>query len=208
VKARADWVVTSSIALDLAEHLAERDQKIIWAPDRHLGDYVRRESGADILMWDGACIVHEEFKARGIADLKNVYPDAAVLVHPESPASVLELADHVGSTTQIINAAMDMPNKRFIVATDQGIFYKLQQQAPDKEFIIAPTAGEGATCRSCANCPWMAMNELESLAGVFDRDDNEVFVDPAVGERAMVPLRRMLEFAAGLKLQVKGQGRA
>ena len=204
VKARADWVVTSSIALDVAEYLAERDQKIIWAPDRHLGDYVRRESGADILIWDGACIVHEEFKARGVADLKRVHPDAAVLVHPESPAAVLELADRVGSTTQIIQAAREMDNPRFIVATDQGIFYKLQQQAPDKEFIIAPTAGEGATCRSCANCPWMAMNELETLDTVFDRADNEVFVDPELGEQAMVPLRRMLDFAAELKLTVKG----
>ena len=194
VKARADWVVTSSIALAVAEHLAEQGEKIIWAPDRHLGDYVQRETGADILMWDGACIVHEEFKARGIADLKRVYPDAAVLVHPESPAAVLELADRVGSTTQIIRAAVEMDNRRFIVATDQGIFYKLQQQAPDKEFIIAPTAGNGAACRSCANCPWMAMNELESLAQVFERADNEVFVDPELGRRAMLPLQRMLDF--------------
>ena len=204
VKARADWVVTSSIALDVAEHLSEQGEKIIWAPDQHLGNYVRRETGADILMWDGACIVHEEFKARGIADLKRVYPDAAVLVHPESPEPVLELADRVGSTTQIIRAATEMDNKRFIVATDQGIFYKLQQQAPDKEFIIAPTAGEGASCRSCANCPWMAMNELETLATAFDRNDNEIFVDPALGEQAMVPLRRMLDFAASLQVQVRG----
>lgn len=204
VKARADWVVTSSIALDVAEHLAAQDKKIIWAPDQHLGNYVQRETGADILMWDGACIVHEEFKARGIADLKRVYPEAAVLVHPESPQAVLELADRVGSTTQIIRAACEMDNKQFIVATDQGIFFKLQQQAPDKEFIIAPTAGEGATCRSCANCPWMAMNELESLARIFERDDNEIFVDPAVGERAMVPLRRMLDFAAELNTPVRG----
>lgn len=204
VKARADWVVTSSIALDVAEHLSEQGEKIIWAPDQHLGDYVRRETGADILMWDGACIVHEEFKARGIADLKRVYPDAAVLVHPESPASVCELADRVGSTTQIIRAASELDNQRFIVATDQGIFYKLQQEAPDKEFIIAPTAGNGATCRSCAHCPWMAMNELETLAEVFDRGDNEIFVDPALGEQAMVPLRRMLDFAAELQVTVKG----
>ncbi|MCL4104322.1 UNVERIFIED_CONTAM: hypothetical protein GTU68_047284 [Idotea baltica] len=205
VKARADWVVTSGIALDVAEHLAEQGGKIIWAPDRHLGDYVRRQSGADILMWDGACIVHEEFKARGLADLKRVYPDAAVLVHPESPQSVIALADKVGSTTQIINAASEMDNKQFIVATDQGIFYKLQQSAPDKEFIIAPTAGEGASCRSCANCPWMAMNELEALATVFERDDNEIFVDPALGAQAMVPLRRMLDFAEQLRLPVKGK---
>lgn len=195
VKARADWVVTSSIALDVAEHLADQGQKIIWAPDRHLGDYVRRETGADIVMWDGACIVHEEFKARALLDLKRVYPDAAILVHPESPASVIELADRVGSTSQIINAAIEMDNPQFIVATDQGIFYKLQQQAPDKQFIIAPTAGNGATCRSCGNCPWMAMNELETLATVFDRDDNEIFVDRELGERAMRPLRRMLEFS-------------
>ena len=204
VKARADWVVTSSIALDVAEHLAEQGEKILWAPDQHLGNYVRNETGADIIMWDGACIVHEEFKARGIADLKRVYPDAAVLVHPESPTSVVELADCVGSTSQIIRAACEMENKRFIVATDQGIFYKLQQQAPDKEFIIAPTAGEGATCRSCANCPWMAMNELEIMGEVFERDDNEVFVDPALGERAMVPLRRMLDFARDIQVSVKG----
>jgi quinolinate synthase len=204
VKARADWVVTSSIALDVATHLADQGEKILWAPDQHLGNYVRQQTGADILMWDGACIVHEEFKARGIADLKRVYPDAAVLVHPESPTAVLELADRVGSTTQIIRAACEMDNKRFIVATDQGIFYKLQQLAPDKEFIIAPTAGNGATCRSCAQCPWMAMNDLESLSRVFMRDDNEIFIDPAIGERAMVPLRRMLDFAKELQVTVKG----
>ncbi len=205
VKARADWVVTSSIALDVAEHLAEQDKKIIWAPDRHLGDYVRRESGADILMWDGACVVHEEFKARGVADLKRVYSEAAVLVHPESPASVIELADHVGSTTQIIKAAQSLPNRTFIVATDQGIFYKLQQAAPDKEFIIAPTAGEGATCRSCANCPWMAMNDLQRLASVFEITDNEIFVDPSLGEAAMRPLNRMLDFAQSLNTGVVGR---
>ncbi|MFT4615379.1 MAG: quinolinate synthase [Bacteroidia bacterium] len=204
VKARADWVVTSSIALDVCEHLAEQGEKIIWAPDQHLGNYVKRQTGADIIMWDGACIVHEEFKARGIADMKRVYPEAAVLAHPESPQSVLELADRVGSTTQIIRAACEMDNKQFIVATDQGIFYTLQQQAPDKEFIIAPTAGEGAACRSCANCPWMAMNNLEALAATFDRVDNEIFVDPNLGEQAMVPLRRMLDFAAQLQVSVTG----
>ena len=206
VKARADWVVTSSIALDLAEHLAEQDKKILWAPDRHLGDYVRRESGADILVWDGACIVHEEFKAKGILDLKRVHPDAAVLAHPESPASVLELADHVGSTTQIIKAATRLPNEKFIVATDQGIFYQLQKTAPTKTFLIAPTAGEGATCRSCANCPWMAMNELELLAEVLDKPQGrEIVVDPVLGEYAMQPLDRMLQFAQSLGKGVVGR---
>jgi quinolinate synthase len=196
VKARADWVVTSSIALKVVDHLDSLGEKILWAPDKHLGDYVRRETGADVLLWDGACIVHEEFKAQGILDLKKVYPDAAVLVHPESPASVVALADVVGSTTQIINAARDLPNTQLIVATDQGIFYKLQQLVPDKEFIIAPTAGNGATCRSCANCPWMAMNALDNLAEVLKMGCNEIYVDPALGEQAMKPLTRMLDFAA------------
>ncbi|WP_414711776.1 quinolinate synthase NadA [Spongiibacter tropicus] len=196
VKARADWVVTSSIALDVVDHLDAEGEKILWAPDKHLGDYVRRETGADVLLWDGSCIVHEEFKAQGIIDLKTVYPEAAVLVHPESPASVVELADVVGSTTQIINAARDLPNKQMIVATDQGIFYKLQQLVPDKEFIIAPTAGSGATCRSCANCPWMAMNALDNLLDVLENGGNEIHVDPALGEQAMKPLTRMLDFAA------------
>ena len=109
------------------------------------------------------------------------------------------MADHVGSTTQIIRAACELPNETFIVATDQGIFYKLQQAAPDKQFIIAPTAGNGATCRSCANCPWMAMNDLEAMAAVFDQDDNEIHVPPALAERAMQPLERMLAFAETLK---------
>lgn len=199
VKARADWVVTSSIALEVVEHLDSLGQKILWAPDKHLGSYVQKQSGADVLCWDGACIVHEEFKAQGIRDLKAVYPDAAVLVHPESPAAVVEMADYVGSTTQIIKAAQQSAAKRIIVATDQGIFYKLQQMVPDKELIIAPTAGSGATCRSCANCPWMAMNSLDALEQVLLKGNNEIFVDPDLGERAMVPLNRMLDFAASLR---------
>jgi quinolinate synthase len=151
-------------------------------------------TGADLLIWDGACVVHEEFKADGIRHAREQNPEAAVLVHPESPAAVIEEADRVGSTTQIIEAAKSMPNPAFIVATDQGIFHYMQKEVPDKELIIAPTAGKGATCYSCANCPWMAMNELEALAEVFDRDDNEVFVDPTLGERAMIPLQRMLDF--------------
>lgn len=204
VKARADWVVTSSIALDVVDYLSSQGQKILWAPDKHLGDYVQRETGADVLMWDGACIVHEEFKASGILDLKKVYPDAAVLVHPESPKAVVELADHVGSTSQIIQAAKTLSNPQFIVATDQGIFYSLQQQVPDKEFIIAPTAGQGASCRSCANCPWMAMNGLENMAETLEQGLNEIFVDGALAERAMLPLQRMLDFASEQRVKVKG----
>lgn len=194
VKARADWVVTSSIAKEVVSHLHANGEKILFAPDRHLGAYIESVTGADMLIWDGACVVHEEFKADGIRHAREEHPAAAVLVHPESPAAVIEEADMVGSTTQIINAAKSMPNPSFIVATDQGIFHYMQREVPDKQLIIAPTAGKGATCYSCANCPWMAMNELEALAEVFDRNDNEVFVDPALGELAMIPLRRMIDF--------------
>ena len=194
VKARADWVVTSSIALDVVDHLDRQGKKILWAPDKHLGGYVQQKTGADVLLWDGACIVHEEFKAKGVEDLKTLYPDAAVLVHPESPKAVVDLADVVGSTSQLIKAAQTLPNREFIVATDQGIFYKMQQLSPDKIFHIAPTAGSGATCRSCANCPWMAMNVLDNLVDVFDRNDNEIHVDADLARRAMIPLQRMLDF--------------
>ena len=194
VKARADWVVTSSIALDVARHLSAQGEKLLWAPDKHLGQYIADETGADTLLWDGACIVHEEFKAQGVRDLKAVYPDAAVLVHPESPKAVVELADVVGSTTAILNAARDLPNETFIVATDRGIFSTLRRKAPGKRFVEAPTAGNGATCRSCAHCPWMAMNELDALAATLRQGGNEIHVDPALGERAMIPLQRMLDF--------------
>lgn len=204
VKARADWVVTSSCAAAIVEHLDARGEKILWAPDQHLGNYIRKTTRADMLMWDGSCIVHEEFKFRGLEDLKALYPDAAVLVHPESPEAVVDLADVVGSTSQLINAVQTMPNERFIVATDNGIFYKMQQLAPGKTLIEAPTAGNGATCRSCAHCPWMAMNGLENLLQVLERGDQEVFVDDSLREDALRPLRRMLDFTASMNLKVAG----
>jgi len=196
VKARADWVVTSSIALQVVDHLDAEGKKIIWAPDKHLGDYVQRKTGADMLLWDGACIVHEEFKAKGIEDLKAVHPDAVVLVHPESPKAVVEIADVVGSTSQLIKASQAMEQDTFIVATDEGIFYKMQQLSPKKRFYIAPTGGSGATCRSCANCPWMAMNSLEKIIHALKNGNDEIHVDPALGEQAMKPLNRMLSFTA------------
>ncbi|MBV1915726.1 MAG: quinolinate synthase NadA [Pseudomonadales bacterium] len=198
VKARADWVVTSSIAVELIEHLMDNGEKILWAPDKHLGGYLKEQTGADMLLWDSACIVHEEFKLKGLQDLKHVYPDAALLAHPESPRDVLKIADVVGSTTQIIQAAQRMDNPEFIVATDRAIFHKLHQVAPNKTFIEAPTAGNGATCRSCAHCPWMGMNSLETLLHALENDGDEVHVDPALAEKAMIPLQRMLDFSASL----------
>lgn len=197
VKARADWVVTSSIALDVVDHLDRAGEKILWAPDQHLGRYIQRETGADMLLWNGSCIVHEEFRAKGLQDMKAMYPDAAVLVHPESPESVVALADVVGSTTQLIAASERLPNQQFIVATDRGIFYKMQQRSPGKTFIEAPTAGQGASCRSCAHCPWMAMNDLQRLRQVLVQGGEEIHVSPELIRQARIPLDRMLAFKRG-----------
>ena len=198
VKAMSDWVVTSSVALPIVEMLDARGEKVLWAPDKHLGHYVQTQTGADMLLWSGACVVHEEFKSKALFDLKAVYPEAGVLVHPESPAAVISIADAVGSTSQIIKAAQELPHDTFIVATDRGIFHKLRQRNPGKRFIEAPTAGEGATCRSCAHCPWMAMNELSTLAATLRSEAamtaNEIHVDPEIGRQAMIPLKRMLDF--------------
>ncbi|MDM1695775.1 quinolinate synthase NadA [Thiopseudomonas alkaliphila] len=204
VKARADWVVTSSCALEIVESLMDNGEKIIWGPDQHLGRYIQRETGADMLLWDGACIVHEEFKSKQLADMKQLYPEALVLAHPESPTAVLELADVVGSTSQLIKASQERPETQFIVATDKGIFYKMQQLSPNKSFIEAPTAGEGASCRSCALCPWMAMNTLEALLESLQTGSNEIQVDPALIPKAVKPLQRMLDFTQQAQLTVTG----
>ena len=200
VKARADWVVTSGIALPIIRHLHERGEKILWAPDRHLGHYVQQQTGADILLWEGSCVVHEEFKGFALQRLKRLHPEAAVLVHPESPEDVLQYADVVGSTTALIKAVTQMPNDEFIVATDDGIFWKMHQLAPGKKLISAPTAGAGATCESCAHCPWMAMNALQNLEQVLVKGHNEIAVDAETRKDAVKSIQRMLDFAADHKI--------
>ncbi len=195
VKARSDWVVTSGSALDIINHLHAEGEKFIWAPDKYLGDYIQQQTGADMLLWQGACIVHEEFKGIELAELKKQHPDAKVLVHPESPASVIELADVVSSTTGIIKAAVELDAKEFIVATDKGIFHKMREAAPDKIFIEAPTSGKGATCISCAHCPWMAMNSLRKLVECLETGSGEIHIDPELGKRAKLPIQRLLDFA-------------
>ena len=199
VKARADWVVTSSCALDIVRALKADGQKILWAPDRHLGGYIQRETGADMVMWNGACIVHDEFKAFELEALKREHPGAKVLVHPESPAEVVALADAVGSTSAILRAAHEMDASAFIVATDNGMLHKLRTLLPHKRFIEAPTAGDSATCKSCAHCPWMAMNGLAGLAQVLESGSNAIEVDAALIPRARQPIDRMLAFTAALK---------
>ena len=194
VKARSDWVVTSGSALDVIRHLDARGKKVIWAPDKYLGQYVQEQTGADMLLWQGACVVHEEFKGMELETLRSHHPDAKVLVHPESPASVVKQADVVGSTTALINAVKNLDAEEFIVATDKGIFHKMQEAAPDKILIEAPTAGRSATCISCAHCPWMAMNSLRKLARVLETGENEIYVDPEIGRKARVAIQRLLDF--------------
>jgi quinolinate synthase len=209
VKARADWMVTSSIAEKIVAHLHHQGRKILWAPDKHLGDYVQRVTGADMLMWNASCVVHDEFKAQQLEELKLRHPRAKVLVHPESPRGVIQLADAVGSTTGIIQAAERLGAKEYIVATDGGIIHQMRKRLPGVAFIEAPTAGKGATCQSCAHCPWMAMNGLHNLIETLEgAPGHEVHVDPAVGRRAKLPIERMLEFARVHLPAMKGSGDA
>lgn len=208
VKARADWVVTSGIACKIVEHLASQGKKILWAPDKHLGQYIQEKTAADMLLWDGSCVVHEKFKAEDLKRMMSDYPDAAVLVHPESPADVIALADVVGSTTKLIDAVKELHADKFIVATDNGIFHKMQQIAPNKTLFEAPTAGIGATCESCAHCDWMAMNTLHKLADVLQHGKNEIHIDEQIRKRALLPLQRMLDFSEQLKVNVFATGNA
>lgn len=194
VKALADWVITSSIALDVVDYLDKKGEKIVWGPDKHLGSYIQKKTGADMILWDGSCIVHEEFKTKGLRDLRKLYPEAAVLVHPESPEGVVEQADVVGSTSRLLKAVGELPNEMFIVATDNGIFYKMQQENPSKTLVEAPTGGNGATCKSCAHCPWMEMNHLDKLEASLENMNNEIHVDEETAQKARVALSRMIDF--------------
>lgn len=206
VKARADWVVTSSVGLEIVSHLHARGEKIIWGPDRHLGNYIQKQTGADMLLWQGSCIVHNEFKAAELQQLKAEHPDAVVLVHPESPDSVVQLADVVGSTSKLLNATKEMDAKTFIVGTDLGILHEMQKHSPEKRFLAAPTAGESATCKSCAFCPWMAMNGLKGIEHSLETGVGEVHLAADLAERALKPLQRMLDFAAQQKRRVQASG--
>lgn len=206
VKARADWVVTSSVGLEIVSHLHANGEKIIWGPDRHLGNYIQKQTGADMLLWQGSCIVHNEFKATELQQLKAEHPDAVVLVHPESPDSVVQLADVVGSTSKLLNATKEMDAKTFIVGTDLGILHEMQKHSPEKRFLAAPTAGESATCKSCAFCPWMAMNGLKGIEHSLETGTGEVHLAPDLAERALKPLQRMLDFAAEQKRRVQASG--
>ncbi len=194
VKSIADWVVTSSIALPLVEHLTSMGKKIIWAPDKYLGNYILDQTGADMILWDGSCIVHEEYKTTELKKLKELYPESDILVHPESPRSIIQLADVVGSTTQLIEASEKSNKKYIIVATEKGIFYQMKKLSPDKIFLEAPTEGEGATCKSCGRCPWMNMNTLDKILNVFNSNTNEIKLSHDTILKAKKSIDRMISF--------------
>ena len=196
VKARADWMVTSSCALAIVRHLHEQGHKVLWAPDKHLGRYIQEQTGADMLMWNGACIVHDEFKGLELELLRKQHPQALVLVHPESPQAVVAQADVVGSTSQLLKAVVDGQAREYIVATDNGMFHRMRQLAPGKTLIEAPTAGKSATCKSCAHCPWMAMNATQGLTACLETGSGEIHVPEPTRSQALGCIERMLAFVA------------
>jgi quinolinate synthase len=204
VKARADWMVTSSCALEIVSALKAQGKKILWAPDRHLGRYIEEQTGADMLMWQGDCIVHNEFKGLELQLLHEQHPDAKILVHPESPQSVVALADVVGSTSALIKAVVEGTAQEYIVATDNGILHRMRQLAPGKTLIEAPTAGNSATCKSCAHCPWMAMNGLQGLVDCLERGLPVIEIDEGVRVKALGCIERMLDFTAKSKTAAAG----
>ena len=194
VKSIADWVVTSSMAIPLVEHLTSLGKKLIWGPDKYLGNYIIDHTGADMLLWNGSCIVHEEYKTTELKKLISEYPDSEVLVHPESPRSIIKMANVVGSTTKLIEASKISDKKYIIVATEKGIFYQMKKYSPDKIFLEAPTAGEGATCKSCGRCPWMKLNTADKILNILNSKRNEILLSNEIIQKAKKPIQRMINF--------------
>lgn len=205
VKAMSDWIVTSSLAVELADYLKGRGEKILWVPDRHLGGYIANNAQTEVYSWPGRCIVHDSFEANDIAQMKVDNPGAKLLVHPESPAEVVALADKVGSTSQLLEFTKTDDAQTYIVATESGIFYKMQQANPHKKFIEAAVGErDGVGSLNGARCPWMALNSLgkiiNSLEGSEEvRKAHSVQVPEEVRLEALKPLDRMLRFAAAVR---------
>ncbi|MBD5200306.1 MAG: quinolinate synthase NadA [Bacteroidales bacterium] len=191
VKALTDIVVTSSNARKIVEQLPE-DEKIIFGPDRNLGSYINSVTGRDMKLWNGACHVHERFSAEKIVELKKQYPDAKVLVHPECQKPVVILADKVGSTAALLEFAKNDSAKRFIVATESGILFKMKQACPEKEFIPAPP--NDSTC-ACNDCSFMKLITLEKLYNSLKYELPVIEVDPEIASKAVRPINRMLEMS-------------
>lgn len=196
VKAVTDVVVTSTNAKQIVESFP-KDEKIIFGPDRNLGNYINSITGREMLLWDGACHVHEQFSVEKIVELKAQYPDAVVLAHPECKSVVLKLADMVGSTAALLKYAVNSDKQRFIVATEAGILHEMQKKCPQKTFIPAPP--NDSTC-GCNECNFMRLNTLEKLYNCLKYEFPEVTVVPEVSREAVKPIKRMLEISAKLGL--------
>ena len=196
VKAVTDVVVTSTNAKQIVESFP-RDEKIIFGPDRNLGNYINSITGREMLLWDGACHVHEQFSVEKIVELKAQYPDAVVLAHPECKSVVLKLADMVGSTAALLKYAVNSDKQRLIVATEAGILHEMQKKFPQKTVIRAPP--NDSTC-GCNECNFMRLNTLEKLYNCLKYEFPEVTVDPEVAREAVKPIKRMLEISAKLGL--------
>ena len=192
VKALTDIVVTSTNAKQIVDSLPA-DEKIIFGPDKNLGDYINKLTGRNMLLWQGVCHVHEQFSLIKILELKKEYPEALLLAHPECPKYLLEVADHVGSTSSILKYATTSDKKQFIVATEAGIIHQMQKENPDKLFIPAPP--EDSTC-ACNECFYMKMNTLEKLYLCLKLEKPEIFVDEETRLKAVKPIERMLEISA------------
>lgn len=200
VKAVSDWIVTSSLAVDLADYLKTQGKDIIWVPDKNLGSYIASNTNVEVYCWPGKCIVHDAFIANSLSFMQKEHPDAKVLVHPEAPSEVVALADYVGSTSQILNYVKNSDANEFIIATERNIFYKISQACPKKVLFQAPIASDKGQCISCANCPWMGLNSLEKLIKAIENPlDFSIHVEQNVCNEAVKPLNRMLNFASALK---------
>lgn len=191
IKALTDIICTSSNAEQIVESLP-KDQKIIFAPDRNLGAYIRKKTGRDMVLWDGSCMVHEIFSLEKITKLKNQYPNAKMIAHPECEAAVLELADFIGSTSALLSYAKKSDSKEFIVATEAGILHQMNKECPDKVFIAAPPDNSCA----CNDCPHMKLNTLEKLYNCLKYEQPEITLPADLIEKAKKPIIRMLELSA------------
>ena len=196
VKARADWMVTARARWPSCATCTSKGRRCCGRQTSTSGRYIQEQTGADMLMWNGACIVHDEFKGVELELLRKDHPQAMVLVHPESPRAVVMQADLVGSTSQLLKAVVEGTAREYIVATDNGMFHRMQQLAPGKTLIEAPTAGKSATCKSCAHCPWMAMNVTQGLIACLETGSGEIIVPEPVRTQALGCIDRMLAFVA------------
>lgn len=195
LKTLTDIVCTSTNAIKIVESVPA-DKQIIFAPDKNLGGYINRVTGRNMILWDGACMVHEAFSARMLKDMKEKYPEACVIAHPESEKPVLDLAEYIGSTTGLLKYTISSPKKEFIVATESGILHQMQKASPDKVFHVAPTSKDGRACQACQDCPHMKLNTMEKLYICLKDETPEIILPEQTIKDARAAIDRMLEISA------------